>query len=252
MRHRDGHTFPATASVTVHQNQEGQPELIQALVRDVTDWRRLQTELLEVQDEERQRLGQELHDGVCSMLTGAAMLSSSLAGEVRSGEQVDPEDLDRATDLIKEASDEARAISHGLRPVGLERGLLSALEDLTSKTNVRGELECSFEVTGSVPELSEDTATHLYRITQEALNNVVKHAEAQHVWVKLAIDNEEALTLTVRDDGQGYPDSASEEEGLGVRTMRYRTDLLNASLTIEEAPDGGTRVRCRLPFPAYS
>ncbi len=252
MRHRDGHTFPATASVTVHQDQEGQPELIQALVRDVTEWRRLQAEMLEIQDEERQRLSQELHDGVCSILTGAALLTSSLAKKARTNEQIDPEDLDRATDLIKEASDEARAISHGLRPVGLERGLLSALEDLTSKTEVRGELDCSFEVSGLVPELSEDTATHLYRITQEALNNAIKHAEAQHIWVKLGIDDEEALTLTVRDDGQGYPDAASGGEELGARTMRYRTDLINASLTIEEAPDGGTLVRCRLPLPEYS
>ena len=251
MRHREGHTFPATASVTVYQDEEGHPELIQALVRDVTEWRRLQAELLEVQDRERQRLGQELHDGVSSMLTGAAILTSSLAEDLRSDEPVDPEDLDKATELIKQASEEARAISHGLSPVGLERGLLSALEDLASQAEVRGELSCTFEASGSPPDLSEETATHLYRIAQEAVNNAVKHADAQHIQVMLTADEEE-LTLTVEDDGHGYPASSSGGKGIGMRTMRYRADLINAALTIEEAPTGGTRVRCQLPVSERS
>lgn len=251
MRHCEGHTFPATASVTVHRDEEGHAELIQALVRDVTEWRRLEAELLEVQDKERQRLGQELHDGVCSTLTGVAIWTSALAEQVRADEVIDPDDLDKATELVKQASDEARAISHGLSPVGLERGLLSALEDLASQAEVRGELSCSFEASGSLPDLSEETATHLYRIVQEAVSNSVKHADAQHIQVTFAADDE-ALTLTVEDDGEGYSASSSEGEGIGMRTMRYRADLINAALTIKDPPDGGTRIRCRLPVPEYS
>lgn len=247
MRHREGHTFLASASVTVHRGEGGHPELIQALVRDVTERRRLEEELLQIQDEERQRLGQELHDGVGSLLTAAGITISALAADVRAGEQIDPSDLDEATEYVKQAGDEARAISHGLSPVGLERGLTTALEELATQTGVRGELDCSFAPSSSVPALSEETAIHLYRIAQEAANNAAKHAGAQHVRIRLSADDE-TLTLVVQDDGAGLPESLPSHEGLGLRTMRYRANIIGASLVLEDAPGGGALVRCEWPL----
>jgi PAS domain S-box-containing protein len=251
MRHCEGHTFLATAAVTVHQNEAGHPELIQALVRDITERRRLEEELLQVQDEERQRLGKELHDGVCSTLTAVNIKVSTAAAELRDDKSIDPSDLDEVSEYVKLAADEARAISHGLSPVGMEGGLLSALENLASQMEVRGELICSFEVVGSVPDLSEETATHLYRIAQEATTNAVKHAEAGHVWIRLEADDE-TLVLTIRDDGPGFASSESEGMGLGMRTMRYRANIVDASLTTEDALDGGALIRCELPLSGPS
>ena len=99
---------------------------------------------LEIQDEERQRLGRELHDCVSSLLTSAAIHTSSLAGQLKEGNSIRPEDLDEATEQIQEAADQARAISHGLRPVGVEQGIASALEKLVSQTEVRGDLEFTY------------------------------------------------------------------------------------------------------------
>lgn len=225
---------------------QGKPTIL-GTVLDVTERRQLQERLLRVQDEERQRLGQELHDGVASQLTVAAMATSSLAGEVKRGKQIAPGDLEKATEFIKKAAEEARALSHGLRPVGLEQGLSPALEELASQAEMRDELSCSYEAVDPLPNLSEDAAIHLYRIAQEAVSNAVKHAEADHVWVRLATDDEGALILTVQDNGRGYSGSSMNDEGLGMRTMRHRANLINSSLTVEKAPEGGTIIQCRLP-----
>lgn len=241
---KQGDEFPIELSLSTWQANGDRH--FAAIIRDISQRRRLQEELVQVLDEERQRLSRELHDGVSSMLTAVGIQTSTLAAERRAGEQIAPEELDEVTEYVQQAAEEARAISHGLSPVGLEGGLSSALEELVSRAEVDGELACSFDATGTVPELSEETEIHLYRIAQEAVNNAVKHAKADHIGVRLAANDEEGLTLTVQDDGQGHPGSLLGDEGLGLRTMRYRAELIDGSLTVEESPDGGVLVQCQL------
>lgn len=242
MRHKDGHTFLASASVTVHRDEEGQPELIQALVRDITDQRRLQREVLRVQEEERRRLGQDLHDGVASQLTGIGIMLCTLTRRVDNNDGLS-DDIQKAQELVQESCQDIRRLSRGLSPAGLsEGGLPSALRRLAE--NVEGGV---FE--GGIEELSElegDAAAHLYWIAQEATTNARKYAEAGEIAIRLTRE-EDAFTLEVEDDGRGFDPNMADEGSLGLRTMRYRADLLGATLTIDTAPGEGTRVRCRLP-----
>jgi PAS domain S-box-containing protein len=235
---------------------QGGPAIVGAAL-DVTERRRLEEELLRVQDAERQRLGQELHDAVGSLLTSAGIQISGVLRDHEDGGHFDPGALEDALSYVKEAGEEARAVAHGLSPVRLEAGLRSALEVLAEQAEARAGLRCSVEVRGPVPDLSkgdlsEETATQLYRIAQEALNNAMKHADAERIQVRLEREDtgDAGLVLTIQDNGQGIGDVSPAEGGIGMRTMRHRANLIGGTLTVEETGGGGTVVRCRVPPPA--
>lgn len=155
-----------------------------AIVRDITERRRLEREVLRIIEEERTRIGQDLHDGLASHLTAVAMMCRGLAREAADGRPVAAGDLAEVADLIKEGAQQARALSHGLSPVKLlAQGLPAALRELVAQTSSRSGLGGSFEGTSEAPPLPGDVANHLYRIAQEAVNNAVKHARARRLAV---------------------------------------------------------------------
>jgi PAS domain S-box-containing protein len=243
---KDGEEFPLELSLSSWT--AGGERYFAAIIRDITQRRQLEKEIIRVQDEEQERLGRELHDGVGSLLTAASIVVSGLSEDRKDGERIDPADLDKATDYIKRAGEEVRALSHGLSPVGLERGLAPSLDDLAAQAEVRGDLTCTLSVDDDIPELVEDTARHLYRIAQEAVGNAIKHGHPDRIDVRLT--NEDGLVLVVEDDGRGYSNTDGDGTGLGMRTMRHRTSLIGGTLTVEAGAAGGTVVRCRLPKAA--
>jgi two-component system CheB/CheR fusion protein len=243
---KDGEEFPLELSLSSWT--AGGERYFAAIIRDITQRRQLEKEIIRVQDEEQERLGRELHDGVGSLLTAASIVVSGLSEDRKDGERIDPADLDKATDYIKRAGEEVRALSHGLSPVGLERGLAPSLDDLAAQAEVRGDLTCTLSVDDDIPELVEDTARHLYRIAQEAVGNAIKHGHPDRIDVRLT--NEDGLVLVVEDDGRGYSNTDEDGTGLGMRTMRHRTSLIGGTLTVEAGAAGGTVVRCRLPNAA--
>jgi signal transduction histidine kinase len=131
----------------------------------------------------------------------------------------------------------------------LQAGLLAAFEELAMRTEKLGALTCRVENDGWPEELDPSVSTPLYRIVQEALNNVVAHAQATQVVIRLSAD-EYRLTLSVTDNGVGLPGGAVQAPGMGLRIMRYRSDLIGADLQIRPAPQKGTTVICACPRPA--
>jgi signal transduction histidine kinase len=137
-----------------------------------------------------------------------------------------------------------------LQPVSLlQAGLLAALEELAERAGKRGALACRVEDAGWPEELDASVATHFYRIVQEALNNIIAHAQATQVVIRLSADDRR-LTLTVTDNGVGLPEGAAQAPGMGLRIMRYRGDLIGADLHIRPRPGKGTIVTCACPRPA--
>ncbi len=247
MRRKDGSTFLASASVTVHRDEDGSPELMQSIVRDITRQRRLKEQLLEIQETERQRIGQELHDGVASQLIGAKLIGENLTRALEAGEEVQPSELEELTEIVRESAQQTRLISQGINPISLgEDGLLGALDRLADRTDEHCDLTCSFEVDGHLPDLHEQNSAHLYRFAQEAVNNALKHAEAARIEIRLTGDNG-MFELSVSDNGKGLPrDAFEQEEGLGMHTMRYRADIVGGRFEVSSEPDEGTIVRCRV------
>ena len=244
-RRKDGSTFPLDLAVS--EVRLGDRRLFTGVVRDITERRQLGQEILQISEQERRRIGQDLHDGLGQMLTGLGLISRNLARKLERNGIEHASDLADIADLIHEADEFARGLARGLVPVDLEAsGLRSALQRLSSGAEKLFAIRCTFEEVGTVLVEDNIVATHLYRIAQEALSNAVKHGKAGHIKISLA-GGEEQVRLRVHDDGIGFPEGDHEEangSGMGVRIMRHRARILGAHLEIGRGVSGGTVITC--------
>lgn len=198
--------------------------------------------------QERQRLARELHDSASQMLYSIA-LSARTARILldRDPAQVG-EVLDDVLGLAKAGLAEMRALIFELRPESLEtEGLVAALTKQAASLRVRHDLDVETDFCPE-PELPLEAKEELYRIAQEALHNIVKHARASRVSLRLTA-NDEVIELEVRDNGIGFDPAAPYPGHLGLRSMRERAIGLQGSLDIDGAPDQGTRILARIPAP---
>jgi two-component system, NarL family, sensor histidine kinase UhpB len=197
--------------------------------------------VLAAQEAERVGIARDLHDEVGQLLTGALLQLNSVAESAPAHR----EELDEARQAVRRALDEVRRISSELRPEMLEHlGLVSALTELsTTFARVSGvEVERRFD--RSLPKLESDTELALYRIAQESLTNVARHAQANRVTLALERGHD-SVVLRVVDDGRGF-NGVPEEHG-GLRSMRERALLVEGALAIKDRARGGVEVRLEVP-----
>jgi signal transduction histidine kinase len=208
---------------------------------------------LTVQESERRSLSRELHDAVGQELTALSLnltiIDGALPGDTR---QKVRERLEDSQELLEETTRHLRNIMVTLRPPGLdELGLLAALKEHVSQVARR--CEVSLTVTGIEPQprLAPTEEIALFRIAQEALNNIVKHARAKECSICLR-QNGHSIELSITDDGVGF-DTARKPimggYGMGTTTMRERAEAIGASLRLQSAPGQGTRVAVELSWP---
>lgn len=220
---------------------------------DVTRHQELQREVVEIDERLRQRFGQELHDMLASHLAGVAMLAAAMARKVEKREAAEPEELQNVTGLLYEAMEQVRVLSHSFASFALQaKDLAEALDRLAERT----EAATGVRVTCAVTEAArarlpdEQTATHLYRIAQEAVHNAVKHGKPSQITLSFALEagdgDEQALVLTIQDDGRGIPEAVTS--GVGMKSMHRRANRAGATLRVERLPEDGTLVRCTLPL----
>jgi signal transduction histidine kinase len=216
------------------------------------DLQRSRERLVEAREEERRRLRRDLHDGLGPQLSSQALTIDA----VRALMKRDPDAAEELLlDLKAQAQDaitDIRRLVYGLRPPALDDlGLLGALREGAAQYGAKG-LSVSVEGPEKLPPLSAAVEVAAYRIAHEALTNVARHAGAHTCTVSLAIDEPGVLCLEVSDDGRGIPDpqeNSSVRAGVGLTSMRERAAELGGSLVVEPLPEGGTRVRTRLPLP---
>lgn len=262
---RDGRPIQVEIQARYFQADQGRTLRV-AAVRDVSA-RRLAAELLQqsqerelraredfsrhllnAQEQERQRLAGELHDGLgqnLSLIRNRMHLALETAN-------LDPEVAEHLQAVAQIASDcvaEVRSLAQNLRPVQIEQlGLTESLSSLVERVRDSSttEIECRIEDVDDT--LPPDAATHLYRICQEALNNVLRHANAQHASLTLVRDVG-ILHLDVRDDGVGFDvRTASGASGLGLTSIRERAQILGGNLEVHSLPGKGTYLHVRIPF----
>ena len=152
-------------------------------------------------------------------------------------------------ELIAEAAGQVRGLVRGLQPVEVDaEGLMAALQQFAKATARMCEIECEFVCHNNVEVEDNPTATHLFRIAQEAVNNAVKHSRAARIVIRLhRADNR--IKLEVEDNGEGFVLADKNSESMGLRIMQYRANMIGASLDIDSTPDSGTRVSCSF-FPS--
>lgn len=213
------------------------------LRRSISERLQLEGELIRVSEVQQEALGRELHDGLGQHLTSLALYGASL--QHRLLEQALPEAVTagRIVELANEANVTARLLARGLCPVALEfGGLTAALQRLAEQTRALGRMTCICRCDPSVEVPDSLVAINLYRVAQEAVNNAVKYSQASFVKLELGRVNGQ-LCLRVSDDGIGIDfDRPAQSQGLGLRNMRYRAQLLGGTLTIEPLPLGGVRI----------
>jgi len=216
---------------------------VSSVLAAAIDRRKLEEELLAISGREQQRIGQDLHDGLCQQLVGIEFRNSVLALQLAKEEAAKTE-AERIGELIRDATRQARLLAQGLSPVQLEaNGLMSALEELTSNASKLFNITCRFECPRPVLVADNTVATHLYRIVQEAITNAVKHGHAKSIIVSLSSSADES-TLKITNNGAEFPAGANAKGGLGLRIMEYRADMIGATLKIGSAKGKGTTVAC--------
>jgi PAS domain S-box-containing protein len=224
-----------------------------ARLEAMTRLQELEREVLDIAAREQARIGQELHDSVGQELTGLGLMADALAQRLHASSSAEPaaEELAaKVADGLARVHEQVRALSRGLVPVELDpAGLWSALEDLAVRSSVQSGIPCTFESTGPAELTDASTATHMFRIAQEAVSNALRHGRPRRVRIVLAAEAT-TLSVSVQDDGIGVAvggAAAGQGKGLGIRLMRYRAGIIGGSLTVEAADGGGTCVTCSIP-----
>jgi two-component system, NarL family, sensor histidine kinase UhpB len=199
--------------------------------------------VLAAQEAERVGIARDLHDEVGQVLTGVLLQLNSIAERAPEHEEA----LGEARQAVRRALDEVRRISSDLRPEMLEQlGLVSALTELTSSFSRVTGIAVERQFATALPKLTPEVELAIYRIAQESLTNVARHAQARRVVISLE-PGRGSVVLRVADDGQGFAGTPTEHGGL--RSMRERAVLVDGALAIKPAPEGGVEVRLEVPTP---
>ena len=249
-RRKDGTVFPIEIRTFLIRDETGTPAGMWAIIRDITERRRLERTILEIGERERRTIGYNLHDDLGQHLTGLRLLCDVLARDL---ETRSPEDAPRAEELgrlARESIAKVRTLVKGLSLVepGPE-GLSMALERLAdAMTNQPAGIRVSFERDGDAHVPNRDVANHLHRIAQEAVNNAVRHAEARNIRIELSA-RRKTVRLCVHDDGKGLPPDNETAEGMGLKIMQFRARMVGGVLEVASSPAEGTRICCSCPNP---
>jgi len=215
-----------------------------AVILDITLNRQLIREIIEISGREQIRIGQALHDGLSQHLTGIAFLSKVLEQKLAAQSSDETVHAREITRLMNQAIDITRGLARGLSPVAMgEDGLMLSLRELADTVSGVYGVSCLFRGDGSMVNPATTTATHLFRIAQEAVNNAVKHGQARQIIISLASNHDRAV-LAIEDDGVGFAPHPDRGKGMGLHIMSYRARMIGASLSVESRPNSGTVVHC--------
>jgi len=240
---KDGTIFPLDLSVS--EVKLDARRIFTALLRDLTERKRLEAAVTSATEQERGRIARDLHDGLGQELGGALFLSNLLQRDLREHTAPEAERAAQIHALIEKALADARDLARGLYPVPPEPdGLMTALENLADRVTRDCHIDCSFDADSAVLLDDPTVATHLYRIAQEAVNNALKHSGAVRIEMRLAA-TAHTVEVSVRDHGAGLRMEPPAGGGLGLQTMKQRAQLIGGRLTVQNVSDGtGALVSC--------
>jgi len=225
--------------------------LVTGLVRIVSEEKRLQWEIMRTSEDERSRVGQEIHDDVCQILAGINYLVHMLQQRLQGARPAEASELELLNKEIQAGLERTRALAHGLLPAKSDFNTLpQALRDLGRQLATRFGIELAVTLPPEPPHFSRECLLHLFRIVQEAASNSFKHGRATRIEVTLE-QHDGWNVLSIEDDGPGLPAASSRVEGVGLNVMRNRAELLGGWLEIGNGRRGA-RIQVHLPQETIS
>ncbi|MDA7916076.1 PAS domain S-box protein [Verrucomicrobia bacterium] len=244
-RRKSGDLFPMEMSISEVKLHDR--KVFTGFVRDITDRRELERQILETRHNEQRHIGRELHDNLGQQLTGIEFMSQALEQKLSATDNENAKDAAEIARLVRQAISHTRGLSHGLNPVMVESGgLIAALQDLAATTEELFQTKCEFNASGPVHINDNSVAFHLYRIAQESVNNAIKHGKPKRIQISLTADSLSTL-LSINDNGSGLVKKTDQRPGIGLRIMQYRAGIIGAALAINKNKDGGAEVTCSVP-----
>jgi PAS domain S-box-containing protein len=245
-RRPDGSQF-AGEVLSAEIDLSGEKRIL-VVVQDVSQRKQLESEITEIANRERRRLGADLHDGLGQELTGISLMLRSLSKSAANAAFDASLELDEIIALVNHAIQSSRRMALGISPVTLERGgLLPALQTLIAWSRDSYNIDVRLRVSMRSPLIiGESAAAHLYLIAQEAINNAVRHGNARSIAVTLRA-NRVLVSLSITDDGVGIAEKPARGAGMGLKLMQYRSATIGGVMRIKRLPQGGTRIHSVCP-----
>jgi len=209
--------------------------------------RRLENELLEIAENERRRIGFDLHDDLGQKLTGLLLMLKSLEQRLAAERHSCTDDARKVRTLVEQILRHTHDLARHFSSMDVTGDdLTGVLKGLASNVTKMFELRCGFNVKGAIPPLPEHTTMQFYKIAQEAVSNAIKHGKAREIQIVLSSENG-VLTLAIQDDGIGIQSTAAspKKKGMGLQVMKYRAGIIGGSIDVRKS-EHGTRVTCTL------
>lgn len=236
--------FYLTVFVIISKNKQRKSEAEKKQMEFQYEKQLLQS-MLEVQEKAMNQISQEIHDNIGQVLTGVHLNLIALSnGQVADTGKFAVETKEQVSTALKDLRNLSRVLnSKYINKIGLQESLLKETQYLGSHTDIRFEME----VVDGVSRLSPEHELMVFRVAQEALSNIVKHAGATHVTIKIDYQPA-AFMMSVADDGRGFDQGNDKAGGIGLINMRQRVELMRGTLQIISAPGSGTRLTINIPY----
>ncbi|MGZ3758213.1 MAG: tetratricopeptide repeat-containing sensor histidine kinase, partial [Mucilaginibacter sp.] len=207
--------------------------------------------VIEAEEQERIRIARELHDGIGQQLSAAKLNISGLQGSIKTSKPGEITMLQNALDLLDESVKEVRAVSHNMMPNALfKSGLVSAVREFINKISSSGNLKINLQIVGLTNRLESTVENILFRVLQELVNNIIKHAHASEVGIQF-IKHEKELTILIEDNGVGFDvekQLAETDGGMGLKNIETRIAFLRGEVIFDSYPGKGTTVTIEIPL----
>jgi len=218
-----------------------------ALTEEMAEKQRLEQQILEISERERRAIGRDLHDSLGQHLTATALAGQVLEEKLTARSLPEASDARKVVDLIENGVELTRSLARGLHPLEISAdGFVTSLGELAVIVSDRFNVDCQCECEQPVPINDGTMATHLYRIAQEAVTNAVKHGHPRHIWIRLSRSGT-GTHLAVTDDGDGLPEPLPKTDGMGLRIMAHRANIVGGTFVISQGATRGTIVTCTIP-----
>jgi len=263
-RRKDGGLITVSLTVSPIFDANGKVVGASKIARDITNVKEIERvrrhaermrHIVEAQESERRRIARDLHDHVGQEMTALRLQLEAMRNKSQGSPDIE-RDIDRLSQIAERMDWDLGFLSWELRPTELEQlGIADALRSFLAEWSRQHGIEAQCECTlPKMTRLSDHLATNIYRIVQEALNNIAKHSEATHVGVRFRRRRDDGLELTIKDNGVGFDPlvvGASKYSGFGLVGMRERAALFGGSLKIDSRPDHGTRLDIEFPQQTF-